>query len=209
MTRVVLLEEMKAFTVETVKDLLLPVPPPHVEDEEEPGDLLDEEIEAEEDEGAEDEDTEDEPDVEPPPPPPRAASVFRTALPERNSAISEAPYVLHQVIKSRDVQPPGELPHSEIVLRTVFCVYHENREEGGLALLNLMERLRIAILRKRVIGRQFHSRPGRRPGYAGVFQYGPAALRHGSLLFGRNDHDMEMSNYQRRGALWQRRTQQH
>ena len=40
-------------------------------------------------------------------------------------------------------------------MRSAFCVYNENEEEGGLMLLNLMERLRIALLRKVVIGRQF------------------------------------------------------
>lgn len=156
MTRVVLLEQMKAFTEETVKDLLLPVPPPHVEDVEEGSqeDFFDEESGAEEDDSKESENSADE-EFSFSPPPPRAASVFRTALPEKNSALKEAPYILHQVIKSRDFQMPGELPRSEIVLRSVFCVYHENGEEGGLALLNLMERLRIAILRKRVVGGQF------------------------------------------------------
>lgn len=150
MTRVILLEQMNAFTEESVKDLLLLVPPPHVEDvaEDDQDDFFDEERDAEDGDSS---------DVKPPPPPPppRAANVFLTALPEKNSAVNEAPYILHQVIKSRDFQQPGERPRSEIVLRSVFCVYHENGEEGGLALLNLMERLRIAMLRKGVVGKQF------------------------------------------------------
>lgn len=152
MTRVILLEQMKAFTEESVKDLLLPVPPPHVEDvaEDDPEDLFDEDSGAVEDTAAE---SNDAPVKEPPPL--RPANVFLTALPEKNSAVNEAPYILHQVIKSRDLQPPGERPHSEIILRSVFCVYHENGEEGGLALLNLMERLRIAMLRQGVVGKQF------------------------------------------------------
>lgn len=150
MTRVILMEQMKAFTEESVKDLLLPVPPPHVEDvaEDDQEDFFDEEHDAE-DRGNS--------DAKPPlpPPPHRAANVFLTALPEKKSGVNEVPYILHQVIKSRDFQPPGERPRSEIVLRSVFCAYHENGEEGGLALLNLMERLRIAMLRKGMVGKQF------------------------------------------------------
>lgn len=156
MTRVVLLEQMKAFTVESVKDLLLPVPPPHVEDvaDDDQDDFFDEEDVAEEGRNTK-KGGHSHRKHHHPPPLPRAANVFLTALPEKKSAINEAPYILHQVIKSKDFQPPGELPRSEIVLRSVFCVYHENGEEGGLSLLNLMERLRIAMLRKHVVGRQF------------------------------------------------------
>lgn len=152
MTRVVLLEQMRTFTEETVKDLLLPVPPPHVitVEEEDTEDFLEEDG-IPENAGAECEG----PPPPPPPLPPRPVSIFLTALPEEKDAIERAPYILHQVVKSRDFQPPGEMPRSEIVLRTVFCVYYPNGEEGGLALLNLMERLRIAILRQRVIGKQF------------------------------------------------------
>ena len=40
-------------------------------------------------------------------------------------------------------------------VRSICCVYNDDEQEGGLMLLNLMERLRIAMLRQVVIGGQF------------------------------------------------------
>ncbi|MCI8857362.1 MAG: hypothetical protein HFH26_12580 [Clostridiaceae bacterium] len=88
-------------------------------------------------------------------PPPRAPLVFRTNVPELGDELEKAPYILHQIVTRKDVQPAGQFPTAQAVIRTVFCVYNEDGQEGGLALLNLMERLRIALLKQRVIGKQF------------------------------------------------------
>lgn len=122
MTRVMLLENLKAFTMEATGDIIMPVKPS--EDAEEPE--------------------------------PRAAGVHICHLPEFSSISRKAPCILHQIVTSKDVQRPGDpRPKSAAVVRTAFCIYNENEEEGGLMLLNLMERQRISLLRKIVIGRQF------------------------------------------------------
>lgn len=90
------------------------------------------------------------------PPPPRPPGVYRMRLPKLRDAERKAPYILHQVITGKDIQAAGmKAPEASAVVRTVFCVYHENEEEGALALLNLMERLRIALLERVVVGNQF------------------------------------------------------
>ena len=86
---------------------------------------------------------------------PRAAEVHKMNLPDVNDAKTKAPYIIHQVIDIKDVQQPGQNDKALCTVRTVFCVYHQNAEEGGLALLNLMERLRIAILRKCVLASRY------------------------------------------------------
>ena len=86
---------------------------------------------------------------------PRAAEVHKMNLPDMTSVRSKAPYIIHQVIGIKDVQQPGQKDQALCTIRTVFCVYHPNAEEGGLALLNLMERLRIAILRKCVLDSRY------------------------------------------------------
>lgn len=88
-------------------------------------------------------------------PKPRAAEVFRARLPDSKAAKKKAPYILHQIITGKDSQIPGQRLESSATVRTIFCVYHPNEEEGGLALLNLMERLRISMLEDTVIGKQF------------------------------------------------------
>lgn len=96
------------------------------------------------------------PTEEDPNPQPRPPGVYRMRLPRFRDATRKAPYILHQAITGKDAQAAGmRVPESSVVVRTVFCVYHEDEEEGALALLNLMERLRIALLEQVVVGKQF------------------------------------------------------
>lgn len=89
------------------------------------------------------------------PQPPRAAQVFLARVPDGRASKKKAPYILHQAIAGRDEQPDGQQPDSTAIVRTVFCVYHPDEQEGGLALLTLMEQLRIALLERPLPGAQF------------------------------------------------------
>ena len=89
-------------------------------------------------------------------PEPRAAGVYTCHLPEFDSIKRKAPCILHQIVTRKDIQLPGEaIPDTAAVVRSALCVYNENEEEGGLMLLNLMERLRISLLKKVVLNKQF------------------------------------------------------
>lgn len=89
------------------------------------------------------------------PPAPRAAEVYRTHLPDSSAAKKRAPYILHQIVTGKDSQAPGVQPAAITTVRSVFCVYYQDEQEGGIALLNLMEQLRIALLERPVLGEQF------------------------------------------------------
>lgn len=88
-------------------------------------------------------------------PSPRSAAVYLTRLPDMASFEKKAPFILHQAVTSEDalenankgtgLQIRRELK-SICVVRSVFCVYHKDEQEGGLALLNLMEKMRAALL---------------------------------------------------------------
>lgn len=125
MTKVFLLEQLKEFTEAHVKDLLLPV------------------------QAQEEDET----------PPDRPAAVYIPRLPEQRSYERRAPFITHEIITGRfaletDRRGLRQL-RSAAVVRTVFCVYHENEAEGGLALMNLMERVSMPLLERVVIGKQF------------------------------------------------------
>lgn len=77
----------------------------------------------------------------------RAADVYKMRLPDSTSAAKKAPYIIHAIITSSDKQPTGEHLSSTLQLRSVFCVYHSNEQEGALALLELMERFRVQLLK--------------------------------------------------------------
>ena len=85
----------------------------------------------------------------------RAANVHKMRLPDSSAATKKAPYILHQVLTGKDQQTPGNNSESKTVIRSIFCVYNDNEEEGSLMLLNLMERLRIDLLKSVVVGNQF------------------------------------------------------
>ena len=84
----------------------------------------------------------------------RPAAVYLMRLPDSSSATKRAPYVLHQLISGADQQKENHIISAASV-RSVFCVYNDDKQEGGLMLLNLMERLRVALLQQVIIGEQF------------------------------------------------------
>lgn len=85
----------------------------------------------------------------------RAVDVYKMRLPDSNAAQKKAPYIIHQIITGEDEQTEGMLPTSKVIVRSVFCVYCDDEQRGALLLLELMERLRIELLRKQVLGEQF------------------------------------------------------
>lgn len=121
MNKVILLDQLKAFTEEAMADIILPT-------HSQKGDT-----------GSQY----------------RAANVYRMRLPDSRAATKKAPYILHQIITGKDAQPSGQRPNSSTTVRTIFCVYCHDEQEGGLMLLLIMERLRIALLERVVIGQQF------------------------------------------------------
>ena len=126
MTRITLLEQMKEFSEALTNDLLLPVQMQE-EDEEQP--------------------------------PNRAPTVYIPCLPELHAYAQTAPFSTHEIVTGKDkvVDDPhmGKRKISVTVVRSCFCVYHKNEQEGRLALLTLMERMRIGLQEAVVIGKQF------------------------------------------------------
>ena len=85
----------------------------------------------------------------------RPATVYKMRLLDSTSATKKAPYIIHQIVTSKDTQPSGQLEAGSAVVRSIFCVSCNDEQEGALHLLNLMERLRIRLLQDVVIGGQF------------------------------------------------------
>lgn len=121
MNRIVLLEELKKFTVEATSDIIMPT-------RQQKGDP----------EGGT-----------------RAAEVYLMRLPDSSAATKKAPYIIHQLINGVDIQRAGQNVSSSVAIRSIMAVYHPDEEEGALLLMNLMERLRVKLLREIVIGGQF------------------------------------------------------
>lgn len=85
----------------------------------------------------------------------RAPYVYLMRLPDSKSATKKAPYIIHTLLTGMDQQAEGNPVESTVKVRTIFCVYNNDEQEGGLALLGVMERLRIHLLRHTVIGERY------------------------------------------------------
>lgn len=64
-------------------------------------------------------------------------------------------YLLLQYIKSTDTQEQGQDPESECTVRIVAATYSEDESEGAMCVLNLLTRIRVALLKDGVVGGQF------------------------------------------------------
>lgn len=85
----------------------------------------------------------------------RAAEVYKMRLPDSAAAKKKVPYIIHQIVSGKDTQPEGQYPSASATVRSIFAVYCKDESEGAMNLLNLMERVRIALEQQVVIGHQF------------------------------------------------------
>lgn len=118
MDRVTLLEALKKFTDNCLKDLIMPTRVQSVDEEQQY----------------------------------RPPDVYMMRLPDSKSAMKKAPYIIHSVITAADKQEPGNYPALTTTVRSIFCAYSPDEQEGALLLLNMMERLRISLEKICLIG---------------------------------------------------------
>lgn len=86
---------------------------------------------------------------------PRAPELHLMRLPRSTSYKKFAPYIIIQVATGKDEQPTGKRSQSAVNIRLIFCTYCENEEEGALMLLNVMDAVRLKLLKKVVITKKY------------------------------------------------------
>ena len=85
----------------------------------------------------------------------RAAEVHLMRLPDKEAEINRIPYILLQLLTGIDEQEAGKSPDSECRIRIVIATYSEDGSAGSMDLLNVITRIRVALLKTGVIGKQF------------------------------------------------------
>lgn len=129
-----LLDELKKFIEEVTKDIILQVRPVNNKVIPKPSG---ESVEAEEK------------------PKSRAAEVHLMRLPDKDAETNRIPYILLQFLTGIDDQKPGEFPDSECKVRIVVATYSEDGSVGSMDCLNVITRIRIALLKAGIIGEKF------------------------------------------------------
>ena len=137
MNPITLLDRLKEFIQENTEDIVLTVRP--VKNKTVPAQPK---TEAETEAGAEDV-TE------------RAAEVHLMRLPNKDAETQRIPYILLQYLTGKDAQEPGDKPDSTASIRVIVATYSANDSEGALDVLNVITRIRGALLKAGEVGKQF------------------------------------------------------
>lgn len=85
----------------------------------------------------------------------RAVEVYKMNLPSKEAEVQQVPYIVLQYITGKDDQQEGQPQEAEARVRIVFGTYSEKEKNGSDDILNLITRVRIALLKAGVIGNQF------------------------------------------------------
>lgn len=85
----------------------------------------------------------------------RAAEIHLMRLPDKDAETNRIPYILLQLLTGIDEQEQGKEPDSECRIRIVVATYSEDGSAGSMDLLNVITRIRVALIKKGVIGKQF------------------------------------------------------
>ena len=85
----------------------------------------------------------------------RAPEVHTMRLPDTDAETRLIPYILLQFIKGTDTQEAGEKPDAECAVRIVVATYSEDAETGAMDVLNVITRIRVALMKAGIVGEQF------------------------------------------------------
>lgn len=86
----------------------------------------------------------------------RAPKVFLMNTPERNDMLSQIPYLLIQFLTGKDKRDAdtGD-EESTVNVRIIIALYDDDGEDGGMQVLEVIERIRIMLQKGRLLDQQY------------------------------------------------------
>lgn len=85
----------------------------------------------------------------------RAPTIYKMDLPRKEDDLKLAPFVVVQFLTGTDQQKPTQNPKSIVTIRFVTVCYCEDMGEGKMNVLNVIQRIRNALLKRPVITEYF------------------------------------------------------
>lgn len=85
----------------------------------------------------------------------RSAKVYKMGLPQKDDVQQQVPYILLKFLTGVDDKAAGQPEEATCKVRIIFAVYSEDGQEGPLALLNLILRVRSELKKAGIVGNQF------------------------------------------------------
>ena len=88
-------------------------------------------------------------------PEPRAPKIYGMFVPKKDDETKQIPYLIIIVQTGHDEQKQNDTPTSWCGVRIVAAVYNPDTGAGRMDLLNIITRLRIEMLQRKALGKQF------------------------------------------------------
>lgn len=85
----------------------------------------------------------------------RPVKVYKMGLPEKDDTTQQIPYILLKVLTGEDEEEDRQPKSSEVRVRMIIATYSQDGEQGPLALLNLILRIRERLQKQHIIGGRF------------------------------------------------------
>lgn len=85
----------------------------------------------------------------------RAAKVYKLGLPEKDDTTQQIPYILLKVLTGTDEKEERQPKSGEVRVRMMIATYSQDGEQGPMALLNLILRIRERLQKQHIIGGRF------------------------------------------------------
>ena len=85
----------------------------------------------------------------------RAAKVYKMGLQEKDDITQQIPYILLKVLTGADEKKESQPKSGEVRVRMVIATYSQDGEQGPMALLNLILRIRERLQKQHIIGGRF------------------------------------------------------
>ena len=85
----------------------------------------------------------------------RAAAVYKMGLPEKDDTTQQIPYILLKLLTGADEKEDQQPKSSEVKVRIIIATYSQDGQQGPLALLNLILRIRERLQKQHIIGGRF------------------------------------------------------
>lgn len=86
----------------------------------------------------------------------RPPHIFLMNTPERSDLTSQIPYLMIQLLSGEDKQDSeSREEESKVKIRILIALYDDDGENGALQVLEIIERIRIMLLKGRLLDRQY------------------------------------------------------
>ncbi|MFI3255431.1 MAG: hypothetical protein R3Y63_14020 [Eubacteriales bacterium] len=85
----------------------------------------------------------------------RTPIIYKMRVPTKEAEIQQIPYIVVQHLKGKDERDENGIASCTAVIRILIATYSENQEEGAISVENIINRIRIPLLKQGIIAKKY------------------------------------------------------